>query len=168
MFVVNKGDHKHYVGVQQFLDGLREIEMHKTDVNVCLMHHDLNCFKDKEAIERILINKNIDVVLFGHYHSTESIVPNHLIGRYLSLRCRASHNINENESLYRVGYQIIDLKGNYAKKIIYRIFNKNSADFVEDTDGGFKNGVFDNKGSGIELHQRSRVKEKLNKDDFKN
>jgi predicted phosphodiesterase len=165
---VKKGEHKHYVGEQQFHDGLRELETHNTNINVCLLHHDLNCFKDKDAIERILINKNIDVILFGHYHASESIATNHLSGGYLSLRCRASGNINEKQALYRVGYQIIDLKVNKVNQIIYRIYNLITTKFVEDTDTGFRNGVYDNNGDGFELHQRYRPKEKLNKANFKN
>lgn len=165
---VNKGDHKHYLGVKQFRDGLNALEQQQTDVNICLMHHEIDCFKDKEEIERVLVRLDIDLVLFGHYHKSKFLLPKHIEGQYLSLRCRASNDVKEKNSDYVSGYQIIDIENNYVNQILYRLYIHDKMIFVDDSLGGLENGVYNGAGKGIKLHDRVNIKEKRHKEDFQN
>lgn len=130
-------DNKHYVGTSQLFQSLNLLKSQNTNINICLMHHDFDDLKDGEELKRIIENKDVELVLNGHYHNADTgelTTPN---GRYLGLRCGASLNKpNETHIDYVPGYQIVDISNEVVKAIHHRMYNKVKLGFMENSKYG--------------------------------
>jgi Icc-related predicted phosphoesterase len=163
-------DKKHYVGTSQLFESLRHLKSINTNVNICLMHHDFNDFKDGDELKRIIENMDVELVLNGHYHKTDSIELTTPNGRYLGLRCRASFNSPSEKHIdYIPGYQIVDLSNEIVTAIHHRIYNKDNFSFIDDTfhgSGGVDRNESNNN-NGYKLYRKDGFPEvKLDKSKF--
>lgn len=64
-------DDTFYFGMQQLHNGIKILEFEQTKLNICLFHHSVSNYKERTEVERALSNKNIELFLYGHYHSTK-------------------------------------------------------------------------------------------------
>lgn len=150
------GDDKLMFGVNQFYNGLNTLKSYDTKLNIALMHHPIDEFRESKELERCLNISNISFYLYGHYHDSD--FKKHYQGSLTNcfgIRGRASLNkINEDNSSYQPGYQIIDLDFQFSRKITaihYRKYKYDYNHFVYDTDAcetGVDKGNLDR---GIEL-----------------
>lgn len=112
-------DDKLMFGYNQFYTGLNKLKEFDTKVNIALIHHPIDDFQEKIAIVRCLNTSNIGFYLHGHYHSSD--FKKHYEGsidKCFGIRGRASlNNVNESNSSYQPGYQIIDLNFLFSVKI---------------------------------------------------
>tara|TARA_R110002051_G_scaffold275039_1_gene336012 strand:- start:3931 stop:5019 length:1089 start_codon:yes stop_codon:yes gene_type:complete len=135
-----------YFGHQQLDYSLDILKTHNTDINICLFHHSLDDYIEKNEILRILETREIELFLYGHYHDADFKIEYSPFGSCIGVRGRAALNKpNEIESEYQAGYQIIDLdlKTYKVNRIHYRKYIYKSARFDHDTDnarGGIDEG----------------------------
>ncbi|MNU49485.1 3',5'-cyclic adenosine monophosphate phosphodiesterase CpdA [compost metagenome] len=128
---------KHYFGFNQLYNGLNQLKRQNTYLNICLFHHSLEDFMEEEEITRILINKEIDLFLYGHYHKSKIETYKNTLSNCDGFRGRATLNRpDEDVADYQPGYQIFDfdLTANSIANIRYRKYNYQAIRFVEDTD----------------------------------
>lgn len=152
---------RHLFGSKQITDSLMNLKEDNTILNICLFHHSLNCFEEKEEVERLLMNKDIEIYLYGHSHNQKIEKKIMSTGNCYGIRCRSSFNkFDERDSIYIPGYHYIDLdiKLYKIKQIIYRKFNHNSCEFIPDVDSAPPDGIENNKpkmGIGHELYRKN-------------
>lgn len=125
---------KLFFGEIQLLNGLRKLENYKAEINICLMHHNMDDYLEKESIERTLNKKNISLILNGHYHEKEfsSLVKSN--SNYISLRVGAGLNKhNERNHKFKPSFQLIDLnlKTSTLDEIKYFVYNYKEAEFED-------------------------------------
>lgn len=128
---------KHFFGYKQLHNGLNKLKEKHTVLNICLFHHSLEDFEEKDEISRILISKDIDLFLFGHHHNQKMVSYRNSLQNCDGLRVRAClNNPSETNSEYQPGYQIIDfdLINATIPKIHFRRYSYKSIIFVEDND----------------------------------
>ena len=150
-----------YFGIQQLHNGIKILENEQTKLNICLFHHSVNNYKEQIEVERALSNKNIELFLYGHYHSTkfEKLYTSSYKSS-LGIRGRAAlFKPNEISSEYQSGYLIIDIDLHSYKvsEINYRQYKYKFGHFDFDTDatlGGVDKGQ---DGKGIQLDREGRV-----------
>ena len=168
-------DDKIYFGYNQFYNGLERLD--DTDLNICLFHHSVtDNYKEKEQVERILNQKNIELFLYGHYHSNnynQFYTPN---SSCLGFRGKAALNKPEETNIeYLSGYQILDFDLDYSiiSKVHYRTYDFKNINFIPDLhyakkDGIDKNNSNENKGFNILRNGMKIAKSKsFDKSEFK-
>jgi hypothetical protein len=168
-------DGKLFFGYHQLDYGIKQLEAHDTNLNICLFHHSNESYNELEKIEvdRILRNKNIELYLFGHYHSTKFEVSYTNSGSCLGIRGRAALNKpNEKESEYQPGYQIVDIDV-YAYKINcihYRkyIYSDSRFDYDTDTANGGKDMGNPRQVFDLQRVNRKKISMDLDKSKFSN
>ncbi len=136
----------HYFGSKQLYWAIQKLEIQDSnlDLIICLFHHSIEDFTEKEEIEKFLINKNVDMFMFGHHHSIKSEKISNTVGNCLGFRGRAAlNNPDEQASKFQPGYQIfdIDLLTNRIKQIYHRKYNFEAPQFVSDTMSAPNNGI---------------------------
>lgn len=165
-------DKKLMFGYRQFYNGLNTLKQFDTKVNIALIHHPIDNFQEKEAIVRCLNISNIGLYLYGHFHSSD--FEKHYEGsvdKCFGIRGRASLNkVNELESSYQPGYQIIDLNFLVSAKITcirYRQYQYKLNHFDFDSSVCL-NGIDEgSSGKGFEISNCLKVSKNLfNKDLF--
>lgn len=127
------------LGSKQIYDGLDILRGFNPDVIICVMHHPIDKFNDKEEIEGIFITEDLDVVLFGDLHQTHFNVPSSINGKYISSQCKASFsNHNEMNINYLCGYQILELDKTMLSSISFRYYDgrSNQKRFLPDVSMG--------------------------------
>ena len=171
-------DEKHYFGVKQLYDGLEYLNQSNTQLNICLLHHTLDDYKESLEVEGILNRKNIELFLYGHFHNTKTNILYTPNGNCKGFRARAAFfKPEEINSDYHSGYQILDfdLTSNYKITAVhYRKYNnkEDSKSFISDNETAPMNGIDKNNSNsnmGFELSREGREnkKQNLNKDLFK-
>ncbi len=128
---------KHYFGYNQLHNGLTQLKRQNTYLNICLFHHSLENFIEEEEITRILINKEIDIFLYGHYHKNKLVSYKNTLNNCDGFRVRAALNKpDEVIADFQPGYQIFDfdLTTNSISNIHFRKYDYPSIRFNEDTD----------------------------------
>jgi len=130
---------KLYFGYHQLDTALAFLEQEKTDLNICLMHHDLSDFQtfDSYKTRTILENKNIELCLFGHHHNQSTYIPTGPSGTCLFFRARAAlNNPDEVDIQYVPGYQIydMDLKNYVLLEINHRYYSSKNMIFSPDVE----------------------------------
>lgn len=168
-----KCDDRLMFGVNQFYNGLTTLREYNTSVNIALLHHPIENFRENELLERCLRISNISFYLFGHYHSNE--FKKHYQGSLdncFGIRGRSSLNkINESHPSYQPGYQIIDLDFQFKAMITaihYRQYKYKFNHFDYDSDaclGGIDRGK-SNKGIEIKSNLQKNKQHSLNKSQF--
>lgn len=141
----------HYFGIDQIYTGLRNLEDKGADLNICLLHHSMNDFKEKYEFERILTTKNIELLLYGHHHSIDSKLHYNGTGGCLGFRGRATLNKpNEPDSIYQSGYKVLDINFglNKVDKIHYRKYEYRKTKFVPDVGYANELGIDSNERQG--------------------
>ncbi len=144
---INGENEKLYFGYQQLDYSLDFLKSHNTDINICLFHHSLDDYIEKSEVVRILETREIELFLYGHYHSTDFKISYSPFGSCIGIRGRAGLNKpNEAISKYQSGYQIIDLDLNSYKvnRIYYRKYIYKGARFDDDTESA-KGGIDEGK-----------------------
>ena len=168
---------KMFFGMQQLYDGLQELNREKTIINIALFHHSKENFEEEEEIEGFLTRKEIDLMLYGHYHSTRSEFYLNSFGNCHVFRGKASLlKPGETHKDYLPGYQVMDLDliVNKITKIHYRVFNDKpiSKSFIADNTVA-ENGIDENNATGKQGYKFNRIKTEktgyslLNKEEFK-
>jgi hypothetical protein len=139
-------DGKLIFGVNQLYSGLNTLKSYNTKLNIVLMHHPIDDLQESIALERCFNISNIGFYLYGHYHDSD--FKKHYQGSLTNcfgIRGRASLNrINEKDSSYQPGYQIIDLDFQFKSKITaihYRKYRYGYNDFDYDTDASKTGGI---------------------------
>jgi len=148
----------HYFGVSQIYDGLKKLESQGSNINICLLHHSITDFKEKEEVIRVFKSKNIELLLYGHHHSTDSKKHINPGGSFLEFRGRATLNKpNEVESKYQSGYKILDINFglNKIEKLHYRKYDYNLTRFISDVEYAPNNGIDTNETMGGNGHKFS-------------
>jgi len=134
----------HFFGVQQLYDGLEELKKYDPIFNICLFHHSLNDFREKDEVKRVLHQSSIGLVLFGHYHTTAFFNFYEPYGSCKMIRGRTALNKpDEINAAFKPGYQIIDfdLGAGRIQQIHFRKYQYAQTSFVGDTDIAPSNGV---------------------------
>ena len=173
-----ENDNKHYLGVSQLYESLDYLNQNKTQLNICLLHHNLHDYKEEEEVKGILNRKNIELFLYGHFHSTETCILYTPSGNCKGFRARAAlFKPEEINSQYHSGYQILDfdLTSNFKVTAVhYRKYNhkEDSKAFISDNETAPMNGIDKNSSNsnmGFDLPREGRENRKqyLNKDLFK-
>jgi DNA repair exonuclease SbcCD nuclease subunit len=164
-------DDKLFFGSQQINNALRTLKEFQTDINISLFHHSIEDYKESDEVQRLLVNKEIDLYLYGHYHSQKFeklITP---INNCFGIRGRALLNRpNETVLLYQPGYQILDLDIDFFKieKIIFRRYSYDNISFVSDVDTAPPIGEYKGKlNNGLDFEDRSKGKLNLDIQNFK-
>jgi predicted MPP superfamily phosphohydrolase len=161
---INKEDGTHYFGIQQLHDGLEILEKEGTELNICLLHHYVDNFKEAAEVKGFFERKHIELLLYGHYHNPETNIFYTPYGTCKGFRGRATLlNPNEKNSTFQPGYQImdIDLRNFKLNEIHYRKYNNRPEAklFVADVDIAPENGIDKNKlnnGNGFDLPREGR------------
>lgn len=148
------------LGSKQIFDGLALLKSKNADVIICVMHHPLEKFNDRDEIEGIFMREDIDLVLFGDLHTTKFRLPQSEQGGYISLQCKASYsNQNEMHIEYLCGYQILELTRSSLSSISYRYFDgrtDKSQFYPDPTMGGY--GISRNHdGLGYPFHRKRKI-----------
>jgi len=170
-------DDKIYFGKQQLYDGYEKLKRNETKINIVLFHHPPSSFYEENEIIGFLNRKeDVDVLLFGHYHSSQSYNYITHSGGCFYLRSKASFLKPDEKDLdYIPGYQIIDIDVDFYKiiKIEHKRYNNkpDSKAFIFDNTIG-DIGIDKNKFSGNTGYSFSKRIEnsdfkKFNKEDFK-
>lgn len=168
---------KMFFGMQQLYNGMNELNRKNTNINIALFHHSKENFEEEEDIEGFLIRKEIDLMLYGHYHKDKIQFYLNSFGNCHVFRGKASLlKPSETHKDYLPGYQIMDLNliSNRIAKIHYRVFDDNprSKSFIYDNKAA-TNGIDENNANGKLGYEFNRIKNEkigysiLNKDDFK-
>ena len=157
-----------YFGLQQLHDGVKILDTAQTKLNVCLFHHSVSNYKEKTEVERALSNKNIELFLYGHYHSSkfEKLYTSSYKSS-LGIRGRAAlFKPKEISSEYQSGYLIIDIDLELYKisEINYRQYKYKFCHFDIDTDAGLGGIDKGPNGKGIQLQREGRENTILNLD----
>lgn len=140
---------KLFLGMQQLYDGLNNLKRFDTKLNVLLVHHGTDNFVEKEEIEGFFLRNEIELVLYGHYHSSKTSMLYSSFGNCIAFRSRTTLlNPNEIDDSYKSGYQVmdIDLASYKIIEVHYRKYN-NKPDakiFIPDNEVA-ENGVDRNK-----------------------
>lgn len=153
----------HYFGIGQLHEGLKTFKDNLTNINICLFHHPIEVFKEKDELEKILSFKDLHVYLFGHYHKSlyEKVIK--VNGSCLGFRGRGLLNKPDEEIIdFKPGYQIFTLSKDKVKIIEHRIYNSSTYSFISDTFTAPENGL--DKGEGGNGYQFSNIKNKVNLD----
>ena len=164
-------DGKIFFGFHQLDYCLKELESYDTELNICLFHHPISDYKEETEVERIIRNKNIELYLYGHYHSQDFEVKHSSNGSCFGIRGRAALNKpEEKESEYQSGYQIIDIDilSYSISKIHYRKYIYKNSRFDYDAESAM-GGVESNfGGDGFKLHRinKKSIGFDLDKDKF--
>lgn len=159
----------HFAGINQFHRCLNFFEENKTELNIAVMHHPLDCYNDleKDEIESILHNEKFEIVLLGHDHSIR--FHNSSFGddnqRVLFSRGRSAFDKpHEKVKKYISGYTIIDIDFSKKKiKLFYKIYDKQTFIFNDDYSN---KGPVKNYQYGISEDLKEKINEK-GKDFFK-
>ena len=164
-------DGKIYFGFHQLDYCLKELENYDTELNICLFHHPITDYKEETEVQRILRNKNIELFLYGHYHSQEFEVLHSNFGSCFGIRGRAALNKpEEKESEFQSGYQIIDLDilSYRINKIHYRKYIYKGSRFDIDSDSAIGGVASDLSGDGFQLNRinKKNIGFDFNKDNF--
>lgn len=170
-------DSELFLGMQQLYDGLKRLQSDNTDLNILLFHHSIDNFIEKEDIKGFLVRSDIEVLLYGHYHSNDTNIFYSSHGNCHGFRSRASLlNPNETNTEFKSGYQVfdIDLTSYRIIEIHYRVYNNkpDSKKFIFDNtivDGGIDRNRT-NKFKGFEFYRENRnstLSKTLNQDLFK-
>ncbi|TMM52168.1 hypothetical protein FEE95_20995 [Maribacter algarum] len=173
-----KNLNNHYFGAKQFYWAIQKLQVldDNLDLTVCLFHHSIDDFTEQEEVKKFLINKDVDMFLFGHHHSVKSEKIFNPVGSCYGFRGRAALNKpDEIESKFQPGYQIIDidLLSNRIRQIHHRKYNIEAPQFVPDTISAPPKGIDNNLpfgGNGYEFpgkKSESNLIKGLNVDDFK-
>jgi len=165
-------DKKLMFGVNQFFNGVNILKGFDTKFNIALLHHPIEEFEEEKELERCFNISDVSFYLYGHYHNSH--FKKHYQGSFdncFGIRGRASLNkINEFNSSYQPGYQIIDLDFQFKEKITaihYRHYKYDFNHFDYDTNACLKGIERGNSDKGIEL--RNNLKNTihfLNKSQF--
>lgn len=170
-------DSKLFLGMQQLYDGLKSLQTNNTILNVLLFHHSIDDFIEKDDIEGFLMRSDIEILLYGHYHSNKTNVFYSSNGNCLGFRSRTSLlNPNEINPDFKSGYQVFDIDLGIYKiiEVHYRVYNNkpDSKSFIPDNtivEGGIdKNKTNNFKGFDLYRENRTPVLSKtLNPNQFK-
>lgn len=128
---------KLFFGSKQIQNGIDLLNKQKTIINICLFHHSIEDFEEQEYVTKLLINKDIELFLYGHYHKQKLVNHINTINGCYGLRVRAGLNKpSEQLADYQPGYQIIDLNlTNYSiSNILFRKYSDHTFRYIEDTD----------------------------------
>ncbi|PHS10004.1 MAG: hypothetical protein COA88_02955 [Kordia sp.] len=150
---------KLFFGFQQLDYSLEELENHDTDINICLLHHSLDDYEEKYEVERILNTKDIEIFLYGHYHSSKFEAKNNPTGNSIGIRGRAILNKPEEPiEEYQSGYQIIDLDliSYKINRIYYRKYIHKRSEFDLDSSAA-RRGIAEDK-DYLNLHRNGQQK----------
>ena len=166
----------HYFGSKQLYWAIQKLKILEAnlDLTICLFHHSIDDFTEKQEVEKFLINKEVDMFLFGHHHSLKSEKIFNPIGSCIGFRGRAALNKpDEQLSKFQSGYQIIDidLLSNRIKQIHHRKYNFEAPQFVADTLFAPPKGIDNNRsygGNGYEFPNKKNGSSLLKELDVKN
>lgn len=130
------------IGESQISSALEFIGNKKNIIG--LSHHPLEylCEMDRKNI-RSLINKNFDIFLYGHSHSTELSFTKDFYGKTLYCQAPACMGNKSKHIDYVGGYSIIEYSKNESVKITYRKYLEIHDKFVNNTDIGNNEGVIE-------------------------
>lgn len=103
---------QHFIGVNQLFNVEKNLEEHQTVLNIAVFHHPYELLNSNESdeIDNILKSRKFDIAIFGHSHDYkfESLIS--ATGGIVLLNGRAAFNdVNEKESRYQPGYNILDI-----------------------------------------------------------
>ena len=163
----DKNYNKHLFGVQQLNDGIKNLEKYNPALNICLIHHPIINYDEKEEVKRFLKTQDVDLLLFGHSHKSSSEKYYSPVGGCLGFKGRATLNRPEETHVkYIPGYQIfeISLESNKIQRIIYRRYSYDNCQFVADVDYAPKGGIDDNQelgGTGYPFSRKVSTTTKL-------
>ena len=157
-----ESEDKLMLGVNQFYNGLNNLKGYDTKINIALLHHPIDVFREVEELQRCLNVSNISFYLYGHYHSSKFEKQYQgSVDNCFGIRGRSSLNkINEKDSSYHPGYQIIDLDFKFHAKITaihYRCYHYDYNHFDYDN-YACKNGI-DKGRSDMGMELRSDIKQ---------
>ncbi|OIQ23826.1 metallophosphoesterase [Lacinutrix sp. MedPE-SW] len=145
----------HYVGIKQFYWAIEKLKQLNQGVDldkvICLFHHSIEEYTEKEEVKRFLINKDVDLFLYGHHHSIKSEYLFTPMNGCHGFRGRAALNKpDEQIDIFQPGYQIIDidLLSNRISQIYHRKYVFNSSMFAPDTTSAPPLGVDNNSSRG--------------------
>jgi len=168
---------KFYVGEQQIHDALNVLDSKNTMLNICLFHHAVDDYAESAEIGGLLQRKNIELFLYGHFHSTATANLYSPFGLCWGFRSRAAlFRPEEVNSTYHSGYQILDLDLDAYKVVAvhYRKYEyaPSAKRFIADNatapnDGIDRNRSNQNKGFNLSREGQTKTTRTLNKDSFK-
>jgi len=170
----------HFFGSKQFYWANEKLKLLNQGIEldkiICLFHHSVEEYTEKEEVKRFLINKDVDLFLYGHHHSIKSEYIFTPLNGCHGFRGRAALNKpDEQIDIFQPGFQIIDidLLSNRISQIYHRKYVFPSSMFVPDTTSAPPMGIDNNssRGSiGYEFSQKannSNYLEGLKIEDFK-
>jgi predicted phosphodiesterase len=158
------------LGSKQIYDGLDLLKKQNADVIICVMHHPLEKFNDKQEIEGIFMREDIDLVLFGDLHATKFRLPQSDQGGYISSQCKASYsNQNKMHIEYLCGYQILEITKSSLSSISFRYFDgrTDKSQFYPDPTMGDYGISRNHDGLGFPFHRKRKI-DLNNESNFRN
>lgn len=145
----------HFFGFKQFYWAIEKLKILNQGIEldkiICLFHHSVEEYTEKEEVKRFLINKDVDLFLYGHHHSIKSEYIFTPVNGCHGFRGRAALNKpDEQIDIFQPGYQIIDidLLSNRISQIYHRKYVFPSSIFVPDTTSAPPTGIDNNSSRG--------------------
>ncbi|AXP82483.1 Calcineurin-like phosphoesterase [Mariniflexile rhizosphaerae] len=168
----------HFFGSKQLYWAIQKLQNQDLNLDriICLFHHSVDDFTEKNEVVKFLMNKDVDLFLFGHHHSIKSEKIFNPAGSCFGFRGRAALNKpDEQIDKFQPGYQIIDIDlfSNRISQIHHRKYVFDNPQFVYDTQSAPPNGIDNNSsysGNGYEFpykKSKSNYNENLKVEDFK-
>jgi len=168
----------HFFGSKQLYWAIEKLQKKNLDLDriICLFHHSVEDFTEKNEVMKFLINKDVDLFLFGHHHSIKSEKIYNPSGTCIGFRGRAALNKpDEQIDKFQPGYQIIDIDlfSNRISQIHHRKYVFDNPQFVYDTQSAPPKGIDNNSpygGNGYEFpHKKNQSNnlEELKVENFK-
>lgn len=117
-------------------------QIYQCDVKIAILHHPVNFFHKSES-EKVkeFLEKEYDLVFFGHTHKQESAFNQSLNGNcYFAIGKSLNGEVTE-DSIYNNGYSIIEFISNKSLKVHLRKFNNTSDAFIANSDYGKEDGI---------------------------
>jgi hypothetical protein len=158
------------LGLNQLYHGLKKLNEWGTEVNICLMHHPTEKFKEKDEIESFFYRKGIDLVLYGDLHDQRFNEQSTGDKRYIYSRSRATFNNHAESDLdYMCGYQILEINEKALLSVTCVVYDGRPSHrlFFLDSRIG-ENGVNRNKSGGNNgfYFYRENQTQELDKNNF--
>ena len=109
---------------------------------IAIMHHPLN-FLHKSEIDNVkdFLEKEYDLVFFGHTHKQESAFNQTLNGNCYFSVGKSLNGDTDLNTVYTNGYSVIDYEPNKTLKISLRKFNNIKDCFISNSDYGNEQGI---------------------------
>lgn len=125
---------------KQLTNSLEQIN--ECDVKIAILHHPINFFHKSESDKvKEFLEKEYDLVFFGHTHKQESAFNQSLNGNcYFAIGKSLNGEVTE-DTIYNNGYSIVDYIPNTSLKVHLRKFNNTSDAFIANSDYGKEDGI---------------------------